>query len=82
MDASIVDLRYKMKDVLRALQRKEKVNILYHGELRGIILPIESANRHSKLPVEKHPFFGMSKSSRESVEMTMNRIRRARYDDL
>ena len=83
MNASVVDMRYKMHDVLRALQRREKINILYHGKLKGVILPIESVNRQlNQSPVEKHPFFGMNKSSRESVETAMSRIRRTRYDDL
>ena len=30
MEASIVDLRYKMKGVLQALERNECVNIYYH----------------------------------------------------
>ena len=32
MKASIVDLRYKMKEVLAALKRNETVHILYHGK--------------------------------------------------
>ena len=82
MDASIVDLRYKMRNVLRALQRREKINILYHGKLKGVLFPVETENRQSKIPVEKHPFFGMSKSYKESVEMAINQIRRTRYHAL
>ncbi len=33
MKASIVDLRYKMKEILRALERRETVTILYHGKV-------------------------------------------------
>ena len=32
MKATIVDLRYRMKDVISALKRNEKVYILYHGK--------------------------------------------------
>ena len=32
MKATIVDLRYRMKDILRALERNEDVSILYHGK--------------------------------------------------
>lgn len=39
MEASIVDLRYKMKDVLQSLDRNENVKIYYHGKLKGIIYP-------------------------------------------
>ena len=37
MKASIIDLRYRMKDVLRALDRHEKVGIFYYGKLRPSI---------------------------------------------
>ena len=33
MKASIVDLRYRMNDVLKALERSEDVDILYHGRV-------------------------------------------------
>ena len=32
MKASIVDLRYKMNTILKALDRNEAVTILYHGK--------------------------------------------------
>ena len=32
MKASIVDLRYQMKDVLKSLDRGESVTIFYHGK--------------------------------------------------
>ena len=35
MKASVVDLRYKMNDILKALDRNEKVAILYHGKNAG-----------------------------------------------
>ena len=45
MEASVVDLRYKMKDVLEALERKETVTILYHGKIKGKIVPVSEAER-------------------------------------
>jgi antitoxin (DNA-binding transcriptional repressor) of toxin-antitoxin stability system len=41
MQASVGDLRYRMKDVLRALERRETVTILYHGKVKGTIVPAE-----------------------------------------
>ena len=40
MEASIVDLRYKMNDVLKALDRKEEVTVLYRGTVKGKIIPV------------------------------------------
>ncbi|MBC8550047.1 MAG: type II toxin-antitoxin system Phd/YefM family antitoxin [Candidatus Brocadiales bacterium] len=76
MKASIIDLRYKMKDVLKALDRKEEVTILYHGKVKGVIVP---ANNKKKKKVKDHPFFGMLKSSDISVSEKMQNLRGPRY---
>lgn len=76
MEASILDLRYKMKEVLRALARNELVKIYYHGKLKGTIYPSKNKN-HKK--VKDHPFCGMIQYEEESVEQTMNRLRDGRY---
>jgi hypothetical protein len=76
MKASIVDLRYKMKDVLRALNARETVSVYYHGKLKGTLVPAESAK---KFDSTKHPFFGMSKNGKKSVQQTMKELRRTRY---
>ena len=34
MNASIVDLRYKMSEVPDALARRERVTIFYHGKVK------------------------------------------------
>jgi len=58
MKASVVDLRYKMNDVLKALERNENVTVLYRGKVKGVIVPAEQ--NHS-MKMKDHPFFGMSK---------------------
>jgi antitoxin (DNA-binding transcriptional repressor) of toxin-antitoxin stability system len=42
MEASIVDLRYRMKSVLEALDRGESVTVLHRGKPRARLEPIES----------------------------------------
>lgn len=79
MEASILDLRYKMKDVLSALSRNEKVKILYHGKLKGIISPCQE---RITLKVIEHPFFGMNREEKQSVEEQMNELRGDRYHDV
>jgi antitoxin (DNA-binding transcriptional repressor) of toxin-antitoxin stability system len=78
MKASIVDLRYRMNDVLRALERNEEVRIVSRGKLKGVIKPV---NGKPQMKVEDHPFFGMLKTS-EAVERQMDRLRGGRYRDL
>jgi len=78
MKASIVDLRYHMNEVLRALERNEDVCILSRGKLKGVIKP---ANGKPRMKVRDHPFFNMLQSS-EVVEQQMEGLRGGRYRDL
>ena len=78
MQATVVDLRYRMNDVLKALDRNENVDILYRGKTKGVL--IASAKR-SKTKVSEHPFFNM-RSSCQSVETEMVSLRGGRYLDL
>lgn len=77
MKASIVDLRYKTKEILQALRRNERVTVLYHGKVRGVIHP---AGQDSNTHVEDHPFFGMSKGTKATVREEMEALRKTRHD--
>lgn len=80
MKASIVDLRYKMNDILKALDRNEEVTVLYHGKVKGIIVP---AKKEQNEKMTNHPFFGMlSEGSQKSVLNTLNDLRKPRYNDI
>ena len=79
MEASIIDLRYKMHDVLNALDRNEKITVLYHGKQKGVILPV---HKPISKKVQDHAFFGMSKDDKESVAKTMKKLRQGRYNDI
>ena len=78
MKATIVDLRYRMKDVLKALDRNEDVQILYHGKTKGVL---KAGAVRSNSKVSRHPFFNM-RSVGASVEGEMDRLRGGRYRDL
>ncbi len=77
MKASIVDLRYKTNDILKALDRNESVTVLYHGKVKGIIKP---AKKKSVSKIKDHPFFGMYKDAKKSVLEELENIRKPRYD--
>ena len=79
MKASIVDLRYKTKEILKALEASEPVSIYYHGKLKGIIHP---AAPSKKIRSEDHPFAGSLKNDKRSVKQIMKELRRPRYHDL
>ena len=76
MQASIVDLRYKMKEILRALERRETVTILYHGKVKGTIVPAE---RDSESRVTAHPYFGMRADDVRPVEGVIDELRGGRF---
>jgi antitoxin (DNA-binding transcriptional repressor) of toxin-antitoxin stability system len=76
MQASIVDLRYKMKDILRALERRETVTILYHGKTKGKIVPAEG---DAEPRVTAHPFFGMRADDARPVEKVIDELRGGRF---
>ncbi len=77
MKASILDLRYKTKEVLRALRNRELVTVLYHGVPAGIIHPADSLQKSPR--VQDTAFFGMSVKWREPPLVLVKRMRQNRY---
>ena len=75
MKATVIDLRYRMKDVLRALDRNEEVTVLHRGDVKGTIVP---KSRRTSIRVEEHPLFGDSKLSNSSVDDVMSELREGR----
>ena len=79
MKASMVDLRYRTKDVLEALERKETVKILYHGKVKAKIVP---ASETRKQKIADHSFFGMKGKSSTTVLEEMSGLRGGRHNAL
>jgi hypothetical protein len=75
MKASVVDLRYRMNEILKAIDRNEEVTILYHGKVKGIIKPKIVGTRSR---ISDHPFFNMLQS-RKSIPEVMDSLRGDRY---
>lgn len=78
MNATVVDLRYRMNDVLKALDRKENVQVLYRGTVKGVLYPVVESSGGR---VVDHPFFGVRESG-ASVEHQMEALRGGRCRDL
>lgn len=81
MRATIVDLRYRMKDVIRALDKNQSVTILYRGKVKATIVPVAAPKTES---VRNSPLFGMhagdaASSDTETVDAVMQRLRGGRY---
>lgn len=79
MKASIVDLRYHMNDVLKALARNESVDVLYHSKKIGTIIPFKQSTPKK---VEDHAFFGMDHDASLSVAEHLEQMRGGRYRDI
>lgn len=79
MKATVVDLRYKMTEVLKALDRRERITLLYHGKVKGTILPAE---KEQVLSVEDHPLFNMVGKKAKTVSKEMDDLRKSRFNDL
>ena len=78
MQATIVDLRYKMNQVLKALERNETVSVLYRGKVKGVLSPVTTT---SAVKVTEHSFFGCRKDA-QSVQDVMEQLRGGRHRDL
>lgn len=77
MDASILDLRYKMRDVLKALDRREKVRILYHGKIKGEIIPAKS---DTTVKTVNHAIFGLTENEEKDPSEIVSDLRRRRVN--
>ncbi len=78
MKATVVDLRYRMSEILKALDRNEDVSILCRGKLKGVIKAIRGK---SDFKVSEHPFYNMH-DDHASVEEVMDQLRGGRYLDI
>lgn len=78
MEATVVELRYHMNNVLKALDRNESVSVLYHGKIKGIIRP---AGKLTAAKVIAHGFFGCRGPERP-VKQIMGQLRGGRHRDL
>lgn len=75
MKATTLDLRYKMKDILRAIDRGETVTVTYRGKEKARLVPI--ASEKPKMKVEDHPACGMWKD-REDMKDPVEWVRKLR----
>jgi hypothetical protein len=69
-----------MNDVLKALDRNEKVTVLYRGKVKGILIP---SSQRKQIKITDHPFFGMSsQDSKKSMLDEIPDLREGRYNDI
>ncbi len=80
MKATILDLRYHMKNVLQALDRNETVKILYHGKERGFLIP-SGKPLHNAGKIHQHAAFGMWKkhTDKKNISAYLRTLRKPRF---
>jgi hypothetical protein len=77
--ASVVDLRYNMREVLSALKRREVVNVEYRNKRIAKIIP---DGPDTETDLMNHEFFGSAKDKQSSVYDVVRAMRKRRYLDL
>ncbi|MEQ9479971.1 MAG: hypothetical protein RIK00_11635 [Algiphilus sp.] len=84
MEASFVDLRKKSAEIIKALNRKERVTLLYRGKPAAIMEPIGEQSETAPEKASQHAAFGMwvDRETDNSVDGQVRNLRRRRFDDL
>lgn len=79
MNASVLDLRHNMKDVLAALDRNEPVTLTYRGKDKAVMVPC--VGRKPVISAAAHPAFGMwaDRADLADVEAHVRALRKGRF---
>jgi len=82
LNASIVDLRYRMKDVLKAIERGEVVTVLYRGKPKARMVPLSRQREARRLSA--HEAFGLwrDRDDLRDVAGQVRKLRQGRLRDL
>lgn len=77
MKASILDLRRRMSDILRALDNNEAVTLTYRGKEKATIVPCGFAEISG---LQDHPAFGLWADRQDMADVagTVRNLRRGR----
>jgi len=82
--ASFVDLRKKSNEVIRALNRNERVTVLYRGKPAAIMQPIGNESEQAIGNGKDHPAFGLWADSEDVLDVAdhVRQLRKGRFDAL
>jgi len=82
MKATVLDLRYRMKDVLAAVDRGEPVTVSHRGRPKARLVPVETAAKARKPSM--HPAFGIWRYRRDLADVPghVRKLRGPRFRDL
>lgn len=77
MKASFVDLRRKSAEIIRALERNERITIFYRGRPKAIMQPLSDEAEQMPAKAKEHAAFGLWRD-REDVQDVAAHIRELR----
>ena len=79
MNATVLDLRKNMKDVMAAIDRNEQVTLTYRGNKKAIIIPCRDG--FTAKSAADHPAFGMWADHKklDDVNGYIRGLRKGRY---
>jgi len=79
MNATVLDLRKNMKDVLAAIDRNEQVTLTYRGRRKAMIIPCSDAAETKS--AADHPVFGMwsDREDLNDVDAFVRNLRKGRF---
>ena len=79
MNATVLDLRTNMKDIIKALNRNEEVTLTYRGKKKAVIVPCKEET--DVISASEHLAFGIWKNrdDLEDVERHVRNLRKGRF---
>ena len=82
MIASFLDFRKHARDIIKALDRREDVTILYRGKVKAVMSPVEQAQETQS--AKTNEAFGMWADRKDMADVAKNvrTLRKGRYGDL
>jgi hypothetical protein len=81
MRASFVDLRKKSSDIIGALNRNERVTVLYRGKPAAIMQPVDDQTDKTIGSAKDHAAFGLW-AKRDDMKDVAGHVRRLRRGTL
>jgi antitoxin (DNA-binding transcriptional repressor) of toxin-antitoxin stability system len=79
MNATVLELRKKMKDILAAIDRNEQVTLTYRGRKKAVIVPCIDAAETGQ--TADHPAFGMWADRNDLIDVDdfVRKLRKGRF---
>jgi prevent-host-death family protein len=78
MKATIVDLRYRMKNVLAAVERGESITVLHRGKAKARLVPLEAKQPRGKLQADEAFGLWRDREDLRDVPRFVRKLRRPR----